>query len=185
LRGKRSVLLSLALIVGSFFILTAERIFHYAAAPLKDKESDFVFPADPDQQNSTVLNSNIKPSLITFKQRGGFANDASHLNKTPVYGIVKIENEQDVRNALQFARDNKLKVTCLGQQHSMGGQTFTSRGLLLDFRDFNRITLDKAHKKVNVQAGVRWWQLQQLLDGEGLSVKSNRSTSSASGDRLV
>jgi FAD/FMN-containing dehydrogenase len=35
--------------------------------------------------------------------------------------------------------------------------------------------LDKAHKTVNVQTGARWWQLQKLLDKEGLSVKSMQS----------
>lgn len=175
MRRKQSVLLSIALVVGSFFLLTAKKIFDYAAAPLKDKESDFLFPRDPGQQNSTTLTREARSNLITFNQRGGFTNDASHLNKTPIFGIVKVANEEDIRNALQFARDNKLKVTCLGQQHSMGGQTFTRGGLLLDFREFNRITLDKARKTVNVQAGARWWQLQQLLDGEGLSIKSMQS----------
>jgi FAD/FMN-containing dehydrogenase len=57
----------------------------------------------------------------------------------------------------------------------MGGQSFAPGGLVLDLRDFNRIALDKEHKTVNVQSGVRWWQLQQLLDKEGLSVKSMQS----------
>src|SRR5207245_7174527 len=48
-------------------------------------------------------------------------------------------------------------------------------GLVLDLRDFNRIKLDKEHKAVNIQTGARWWQLQQLLDKEGLSVKSMQS----------
>ena len=57
----------------------------------------------------------------------------------------------------------------------MGGQTFTHGGVVLDLRDFNRISLDKQHKTVNVQSGVRWWQLQQFLDKEGLAVKAMQS----------
>jgi len=57
----------------------------------------------------------------------------------------------------------------------MGGQTLTQGGIMLDLRDFNRIKLDKEHKTVNLQSGVRWWQLQQLLDREGLSVKAMQS----------
>src|SRR6202011_5836909 len=106
----------------------------------------------------------------TLQQRGGFINDASHLNKTAVYGVVKIGSEDDIRDALRFAREHHLKVSCAGQQHSMGGQTFTLDGLVLDLKDFNRITLNKEQKTVNVQSGVRWWQLQQLLDKQGLSV---------------
>lgn len=169
------MLLSFVLVAASLLILSAKKIFDYAAAPDYEKESDFVFPHNPDQEKPTVLLAASKSPPITFKQRGGFTNDASHLNRTAVYGIVKVANEDDVRNALQWARENNLKVTCAGQQHSMGGQTFTHGGLVLDLRDFNRIKLDKEHKMVNIQTGARWWQLQQLLDKEGLSVKSMQS----------
>src|SRR5579864_7896307 len=57
----------------------------------------------------------------------------------------------------------------------MGGQTFTHGGLVLDLRDFNRITVDRQRMLVNVQSGVRWWQLQELLDKQGLSVKAMQS----------
>jgi FAD/FMN-containing dehydrogenase len=172
---KRSLLLSAVLVVASFLVVSARKIYEYAAAPDNEKESDFVFPANADQEKPTVLFAEPKPLPITFEQFGGFTNDASHLNKTAIYGMVMVANEGDIRNALQFARDHNLKVSCAGQQHSMGGQTFTHGGLVLDLRNLNRITLDKLRKAVNVQAGVRWWQLQKLLDKEGLSVKSMQS----------
>jgi len=172
---KRSVLLSLVLVFASFLIVTVKKIFDYSAAPAKDKESDFVFPQNPDQEKPTVLALKTRPASIPFRQVGGFINDASHLNKTAVYGVVQVSSEDGIRNALQFAREHNLKVTCAGQQHSMGGQTFTHGGLVLDLRKFNRITLDKAHKQVNIQSGARWWQLQQLLDQQGLAVKAMQS----------
>jgi hypothetical protein len=148
-------MLSFVLVAASLLILSAKKIFDYAAAPDYEKESDFVFPHNPDQEKPAVLIAEPKSPPITFKQRGGFTNDASHLNRTAVYGIVRVANEDDMRNALQLARDNNLKVTCAGQQHSMGGQTFTHGGLVLDLRDFNRITLDKEKKTVNIQTGAR------------------------------
>ena len=172
---RRHVLLSIGGGLASLLVLSAKKIFDYAAAPDKEKESDFIFPDNPDQEKSVVLLGESKSPPIPFERRGGFINDASHLNKTAVYGIVKVANENDIRNALQFARDNNLKITCAGQQHSMGGQTFTHGGVVLDLRDFNRIQLDKEHKRVTLQSGARWWQLQQLLDKEGLSVKSMQS----------
>ena len=168
-------MLSFVLVAASLLILSAKKIFDYTAAPDYEKESDFVFPHNPDQEKPTVLIAEPKSPPISFKQSGGFTNDASHLNKTAVYGIVKISNEDDIRNALQFARERNLKVTCAGQQHSMGGQTFTHGGLVLDLRGFNRIKLDKEKKIVNIQTGARWWQLQQLLDKDGLSVKAMQS----------
>jgi len=175
LKRARRWLLPVFLVVASILVVGAKKIFDYAAAPDKEKESDFVFPHNPDQEKPTVLLAESNAPPLIFEQRGGFVNDASHLNKTAVYGVVRIASEDDVRNALQFAREHNLKVTCAGQQHSMGGQTFTHDGLVLDLRDFNRIRVDKEHKMVNLQSGVRWWQLQQLLDTEGLSVKSMQS----------
>jgi|HubBroStandDraft_6_1064221.scaffolds.fasta_scaffold11652_4 FAD/FMN-containing dehydrogenase len=175
LKRLRRLLLPVVLVVASVLVVGARKVFEYAAAPDKDKESDFVFPSSPDQEKPTILIAEPQSPPFTFEQRGGFVNDASHLNKTAVYGVVHITSEDDIRNALQFARDHNLKVTCAGQQHSMGGQTFTHGGLVLDLHDFNRIRLDKEHKTVNLQSGVRWWQLQQLLDKQDLSVKSMQS----------
>jgi FAD/FMN-containing dehydrogenase len=175
MKRMRRWLLPVVLVIVLFLIVSAKRIFDYGAAPDKEKESDFVFPQNPEQEKPAVLLAEPQPPPFTFEQRGGTINDASRLNKTAIYGVVRITSEGDVRNALQFARDHGLKVTCAGQQHSMGGQTFTHGGLVLDLRAFNRIRLDKEHKTVNLQSGARWWQLQQLLDGHGLSVKSMQS----------
>jgi len=163
------------MVVAAFLVAGAKKVFDYSAAPDKPKESDFVFPYNADQEKPLVRTVEPAPRSLVFEQHGGFANDASHLNKTAIYGVVRITNEDDIRQALQFARDNGLKVSCAGQQHSMGGQTFTHGGLVLDFRDFNRITVDPQRKTVKVQSGVRWWQLQELLDKQGLAVKSMQS----------
>jgi len=175
LRRNRTALLVVALISASFCIICVQKIFEYSAAPEKEKQNDFIFPATAEQEKPTSIIADPKPPLISFEQRGGFINDASHLNKTAVYAVVSVANENDIRNALAFARANNLKIACAGQRHSMGGQSFTQGGVVLNFKDFNRIVMDKQRKKVNVQSGVRWWQLQQLLDENGLSVKSMQS----------
>jgi len=177
---KRPVLLTLVLVTTSFLIVTFREIFIYSASPAKDKESNFIYPHDPDQEKPTRLqlvdSTAAKPEpALTLAQMGGFTNDASHLNRTAVHGIARIQTEDDIRNVLTYARANNLKVTCAGQQHSMGGQTFTHGGLMLDLQDFNHFTVDKEHRIVNVQSGVRWWQLQQALDKQGLSVKAMQS----------
>jgi len=104
MRRKRSVMLSVALVAASFLVMTTRKIFEYGAAPDREKESDFVFPRNTGQEKPTVLISEPKAPPISFKQLGGFANDASHLNRTAIYGVVRIANEDDIRNALQFAR---------------------------------------------------------------------------------
>jgi len=145
-RRKGSVLLPVVLVVASFLVVSARKIFEYAAAPNREKERDFVFPQNTDQENPTVFVSEPKAPPISFKQLGGFTNDASHLNKTAIYGVARIANEEDIRNALEFARENKQKVTCAGLQHSMGGQSFTHGGWCLIYETLTRSSSTKNTK---------------------------------------
>src|SRR5271155_3562459 len=157
-------------------VIAAKEFFEYSAAPASEKTSDFVYPPNADQTKPTTLVLQVAPSpQVPFEQVGGYINDASHLNKTSVYGIVKVTSVDDITNALQFARDHKLKVTAAGSRHSMGGQTFVKDGLVLDMRGFNQVRLDKEHKILNVQTGATWKQLQLFLDPQGLSVKAMQS----------
>src|SRR5271170_8117044 len=99
------------LLVASLLVAAAKKFFDYSAAPAKEKESDFVYPPNADQTKPTTLVLQfLPPQQLPFEQVGGYINDASHLNKTAVYGIVRITTVQDIQNALQFARDHKLKV---------------------------------------------------------------------------
>jgi hypothetical protein len=164
------------LLVASLLAVAAKKFFDYSAAPAKDKESDFVYPPNADQTKPTTLVLQVPPAAqVPFEQVGGYINDASNLNKTAVYGIVKVTTVQDIQNALQFARDHKLKVTAAGSRHSMGGHTFVKDGLVLDMRGFNQARLDEAHKTLNVQTGATWRQLQLYLDQYGLAVKAMQS----------
>ncbi len=175
MRSKRGLLLPFALLLMSLVVAGARKIFDYAAAPSGEKESDFVFPRFSGEATPPVVKVLPSSTPVVFYQKGGYTNDASHLNKTGIFGIVRPGSEQAIRDALQYARENHLKVTCAGQQHSMGGQTFSPGGLVLDLRDFNRMELDPARMTINVQSGARWWQVQKLLDQHGLAVKSMQS----------
>ena len=173
--GRRRWLIVLFLVV-SLAAAAAKKFFDYSSAPDREKESDFVYPPNTDQTKPTTLVLQVPPSSqVTFEQTGGFINDASHLNKTAVFGIIKVTSAQDIQNALKFAREHKLKVTAAGSRHSMGGQTFVKDGVVLDMRGFNQMRLDKEHKILNVQAGATWKEVQQFLDREGLAVKAMQS----------
>src|ERR1700756_4071052 len=77
-------------------VIAAKEFFEYSAAPVKEKTSDFVYPPNTDQTKPTALVLHVAPSpQVPFEQVGGFINDASHLNKTSVYGIVKVTMVDD------------------------------------------------------------------------------------------
>jgi FAD/FMN-containing dehydrogenase len=164
------------LFVLALFAAAAKKIFDLSAAPTKDKESDFVYPPNDDQTKATTLMMQAPPPpSMTFEQIGGYINDSSYMNKTAVYGIVKVATVEDIQNAVKFAREHKLKVTAAGSRHSMGGHTFVKDGLVLDMMGFNQLRLDKQNKILNVQTGATWKQIQLYLDPEGLAVKAMQS----------
>ena len=110
-----------------------------------------------------------------FAQRGGTINDASCLNRTPVYGIAEAADAAGVARALDFARRHGLKVTAAGARHSMGGQSFVRGGLVLDMRGMNRMALDRERLELTVESGARWADLQRFLDARGCAVKAMQS----------
>ena len=170
---KRTIVASV--IVASFVLISAKKVFDYASPPTGEKDCNFIFPNAVDQTKPTTITIKTPEHSLSLEQKGGVINDASCLNKTAVYGVVKVATIEDVKNALLFARENDLKVTSAGQRHSMGGQSFIQNGLVLDMKNFNQIKLDKENKVLNTQTGATWAQIQQFLDKEGLAVKAMQS----------
>lgn len=170
-----SLLLLISFLVAFFALLSIKKIVEYSSAPSKNKKCDFAYPPTTEQTPShTLVITRSKPAFH-LEQYGGYINDASCLNKTPIYGMVKITTVDDIRNALAFARAHDLKVTAAGERHSMGGQSFSRNGLILDMRLFNRIALDKKHMVLHAEAGTTWQQIQHYLDQRGLSVRAMQS----------
>jgi len=141
----------IALLLVASLVMVARKSFLITPPRPPRKRIRLCLSANADQTKPTRLVLQVPPSQrLPFEQVGGYINDASHLNKTAVYGIVRITTVQDIQNALQFARDHQLKVTAAGSRHSMGGHTFVKDGLVLDMRGFNQVRLDKEHKILNV-----------------------------------
>ena len=112
---------------------------------------------------------------IRWHQKGGTINDASCLNRTPVHGIVDVRDEQDIRQALTYARLHGLKISTAGVRHSMGGHAFAAGALVLDMRAFNRIVLHPGTRTVTVQSGATWHDLQNVLHPR-FAVRAMQST---------
>jgi FAD/FMN-containing dehydrogenase len=172
LRKKSTWIASLFLTV--FALFASKKAIDYSSPPDHAKNCDFVFPGDPAISKPTTLII-TPPQPLPFEASSGFINDASCLNRTPVFGVINVQSVDDVSRALTFARANHLKVSVAGQRHSMGGQTFTNGGLVLDMRGFNQIFLDRQRKIAHVQSGATWAQIQHLADQNGLSVQAMQS----------
>ncbi len=159
-----------------FASLLARKIVEYSADPVAPKD------CVPDTQSRSAISSRpvaiptrASDVILPFVQRGGTLNDASCLNRTLVFGVVKVKSETDIKRALQFARENRLKISVAGARHSMGGQAFLREALVLDMTDFNRLAVDVEHKMLTAQSGATWQDVQALVHSKGLAVKSMQS----------
>jgi FAD/FMN-containing dehydrogenase len=99
-------------------------------------------------------------------------NDASCLNRTPVYGVAAPLSVADVREALAFARDNDLVVSIAGTQHSMGGQASYPGALVLDMRSFDAVAVSADQRTATVNAGATWHQVLEAVHPVGLAVSA-------------
>jgi len=148
-----------------------------SADPVVEKDCPPMFA------ENAVIDSNVSVEIaplsvgerLQWKQKGGTINDISCLDRTAVYGIVQITSIEDIKNALQFARENKLKVSMAGVRHSMGGQAFYKNNLVLDMKGFNKIELNEAERTITVESGATWHDIQEFLH-PNYAVKAMQST---------
>ncbi len=173
--SKKIRILIIAAALALTTLLTGRKVDELSADPIGEKDCP---PANPESiaPAATTNQLVVKESPpVVWAQKSGTINDASCLNRTSVYGIVKITSIDDIKNALAYARTNGLKVAIAAVRHSMGGQAFAKNAVVLDMRGFNQIKLDEAHKIITVQSGATWHDIQTLLHPK-YAVKAMQST---------
>lgn len=99
-------------------------------------------------------------------------------NVTGLYGVkvARAVSPLSTEEVARVVRNWPGKVAIGGGRYSMGGQVGVTMGLHLDMRRMNRlIKLDPAARVARVQAGMRWRDLQELLDPLDLAVHTMQS----------
>lgn len=149
------------------FLLALVALISLSAAKLHSwtDEPEHEKGCPPHDTGASLTNDAIFGALTTLNwlQFGGNTNDASCLSITPVHGIVAVTSEQDIADALAYARDEGLAVSIAGVRHSMGGHTVQPNGLVLDMRSFNTITVDEEVMVMEVGSGATWHDIQNVL----------------------
>lgn len=173
--SKKSLWSIGAIVIAATTLLVGKKTYDMAATPKKARDCDFAYP-QPDPNTELQIEMITLDDLdVDIQQSGGVINDASCLNKTNVYGIAQIRTEDDVAKALAFARENNLKITPAGERHSMGGQSFSAGGLVLDMRELNAVAVNEEAMTMVVGSGASWKEVQAILDPMGLAVKAMQS----------
>jgi len=68
--------------------------------------------------------------------------------------IVQATAEQDVREALAFARDNDMQMVCRASGHNAAGAPLRNGGMMIYVSGLNRVEIDPEAKTAKVQSGA-------------------------------
>ena len=167
LPGWRSTLPILALYLVGIGVI--RQIDVYAGDP--EEERDCPVRADGSLVAESVV-ATVIDSPVHIDDPNGTINDASCLDRTPIFGVVRPVLEEEIRAALGFAQEEGLHVSVAGRRHSMGGQAFFRDALILDMQSFNRMSLDEESGLLRVQSGATWRDVLNYLHPLGYSVEA-------------
>ncbi len=101
--------------------------------------------------------------------RTTIVNDVTQINPVTVNSIVTPSSTEEVASAV---RNTTLPISIGGGHFSMGGTTASPDTVHLDLRCMNKVlAFYPESKRILVQAGVRWCDIQHFIDPHNLSVK--------------
>ena len=96
-------------------------------------------------------------------------NDITTIN--PIYVNKEIQ-PQKVSDIVDAINTSTGPISIGGGRFSMGGQIGFENSLHIDMRQFNKVlSVDRQKKRVTVQPGITWRDLQKTIDPYHLSVK--------------
>ena len=86
-------------------------------------------------------------------------------------GVVQPLSVADVRQVIAWSRKTKLAIAIRSGGHSYGGYS-TTKGLVVDLRRLNAISLDKTTGLATIGAGARLIDIESTLAGSGRAIAS-------------
>ncbi|MBL0743187.1 FAD-binding protein [Chryseolinea lacunae] len=120
------------------------------------------FGQSPDAENLDYATVRPEPTPNTI-------NDVTQINVVQVKEVLTPESVEEV---CDIVKKTKGPLSIGGGRFSMGGQVSSPDSTHLDMRKLNKIIAFNAlEKRIHVQAGVRWCDIQRTVDNQNLSVK--------------
>jgi FAD/FMN-containing dehydrogenase/SAM-dependent methyltransferase len=96
-------------------------------------------------------------------------DDVTRLN--PI-GVAEIVTPRTIEEIVEVVRTRPGPISVGGGRYSMGGQTACAGGVQIDLRGFNRIVaFSKEEKRITVETGCRWRDIQEHIDPHDLAIK--------------
>ncbi len=92
----------------------------------------------------------------------------SAIDRRPA-AIARCSNPDDVIQAVNFARDEKLLVSVRGTGHNVAGYAVCDDGIVIDLSLMKKIDVDAAGRTVRVEGGCNWGEVNDALQPHGLA----------------
>ncbi|GAB6432715.1 FAD-binding oxidoreductase [Bacillus luti] len=120
----------------------------------------------------------LTASIHTYKKQLNHPT-MSDVGKLLPTKIKRVESATEEQSLIKLVRDAKVsgeKISIAGMQHSQGGQTYYPNGTMLDMKGYNEILeFDPEKKRIRVQSGVTWNDIQKKINPYGLAVQVMQS----------
>ena len=132
-----------------------------------------------------LLKTKLSETDIERKDIKGYTNDESHLNLTKIDSLFLVPNNRkdlinQLRSIIKYAKDNNLKISIAGAQHSMGGHTMTENGIIINMLPYNEMELDTVNDILTIGSGALWKDAIEFLDKHDKSISVMQAFSSFS-----
>ncbi len=99
--------------------------------------------------------------------------------------LIQAQSEQDVIEAINYARINKLKVSMRSSGHNSAGAALRDGGLLLDLSLLRDVNIDKQNQVASTQPGLWNTQLMSAANKQGLAFPAAHCPTVAMGGYLL
>jgi FAD/FMN-containing dehydrogenase len=100
----------------------------------------------------------------------------NHAAKPAIIALCKTVD--DVVRAVNFARDNHMKLSVRSGGHSGAGLSTNDGGIVIDLRDLHQVkVLDENKGIVRIEAGAKWGDVANALESHNLVVSSGDTRS--------
>jgi FAD/FMN-containing dehydrogenase len=90
--------------------------------------------------------------------------------------VARATSVDDVVAALGYTRRQRLPLAVRGGGHSVAGYSTVDDGVVLDLGPMRRILVDAGRRRVRVQAGATWGELDRATQAHGLATTGGRMT---------
>ena len=107
-------------------------------------------------------------------------DDVTRLNATEVEAVYCVRSRADVQRVLALARAAGRTVSMRGACHTMGGQTLTPGGIVIDMGKLAHMELDRDSGLLIVGPGTLWSDVLLYLNQYGRSPRTMQSYSTFS-----